>query len=112
MKTHAKERLDRFMQVYEVELAKAVVEFPNEYRWPKDITVETVAGRVRGAIERGGIHAIDKSGRAIKATAKRIGVKNTYTEMNLWLLGMIQGKPYCIGHSLDCGCATCLGFKP
>ncbi len=111
MKTYVKERLDRFMQVYGVELAKAVAEFPNEYAWPKDgMMVETVIGRIRATIERSGIHAVEKSGRAIKATAKRIGVKNTYAELNLWLLGEMQGKPYCIGHSLDCGCATCMGF--
>jgi hypothetical protein len=113
MKTHIKERLDRFMLVYRHELAKAVAAYPTEYPWSRSKDEEAfalVVDRVRVAIERDGIWGLSLFGRTIKATAERIGVANTYTQLNLWLLGEISGKPYCIGHSLDCGCATCLGF--
>lgn len=81
---------DNFRAVYAEELARAVEQYPAEYPWahggttvignvgnttlPRS-TVDEVAARMFGAMERG---TFNKDGRAFKATCKRLGIPYTY----------------------------------
>lgn len=75
--------LDKFMETYRAELIKARAEHPAEYSWP-DSKFETVLARMRAAFERG---SFLNSGRAIKATCKALGIKNTYKAIGAYLKG-------------------------
>jgi hypothetical protein len=72
-----------FAMIYTEELARAVKDYPSEYRWPfKDVPV--VAAKMLDAVKRG---SFNKDSRAIRATCKRLGIKHTYTAIRDYLAG-------------------------
>lgn len=71
---------EEFNRIYAEELARAVQERPDEYRFPAD-RVPTVAAKTRVAFSRG---SYSKEGIAIARTCKRLGIKHTYAAMNAY----------------------------
>lgn len=67
--------LDEFFARYEIELCRAVSEYPDEYMYGIE-QVPDVIGRMRAAFIAG---SYNKDSRAIKATCKAFGIKHTYT---------------------------------
>jgi len=80
--SRAQDQLDIFMEEYETQLCKAVVEHPDEYMY--DVAeVPAVLGRMRVAIER---NSFNKDSRAIRATCKTLGIKHTYQGIRSFLV--------------------------
>ena len=84
-------RFEEFRKVYTEELGKAVAAYPDEYLWAYEgaqipgfptRTVAEVAEKMMGAIRD---KSYNKDGRALKATFKRLGIKDTYTALRVWL---------------------------
>ena len=75
------EKLSRFMEVYTDTLRDAVINYPDEYRWPIE-EVPLVAERMRLALLR---KSYSKDGRAIKATCKKLGIAHTYKAIDDFL---------------------------
>jgi hypothetical protein len=75
--------MEQWMAEYEKQLAKAVAAFPTEYAYPVE-DVPIVAQRMRAAFRLG---SYSKSGRAIKACCKVLGIKCTYTAINQFIRG-------------------------
>lgn len=75
--------LDKWMEVYEVELAKARLAHPDQYPWPAEL-LPTVCSRMRAAIER---RSYNKDGYAFKATCKHFRIKHTYSAIEQFLKG-------------------------
>lgn len=75
--------LDKFMEVYEQNLKKAVLEKPEEYRYPVEMVPRT-AQAMRNAIEK---NCYNKDGFAFKWTCKHFGIKHTYQAINGFLKG-------------------------
>ncbi len=65
-------------EIYREELHKAVAAYPEEYGFMAT-TVDAVADKMIAAMKTG---SYNKDGRAFKATAKRLGIKYTYTALN------------------------------
>ena len=68
----------KFIEIYEEELKKAIVAYPDQYHYPVEEAPYVVA-RMSAAIERG---TFNKDGAAFKATCKRLGIKHTYQAIN------------------------------
>ena len=72
--------LDKFFEVYAVELERIASEHHTDYPWFRGdatypaIPVATVVARMRAAVER---NSHNHSGPAFKATCKRLGIKHT-----------------------------------
>lgn len=75
--TSKKTNFEKFMAVYETELKKAVVKYPEEYVYPLAF-VPTVVKRMQVSFEKG---TYNKDSRAIKATCKAFGIKHTRIAM-------------------------------
>lgn len=73
--------LEKFMEVYAVELPKAITNYPEEYGYPVS-EVPVVLGRMKAAFERG---SYNHNSRAIKATCKALGIKYTRREIEAFL---------------------------
>lgn len=76
-------QIDRWMEVYTRHLRDAVEKYPNEYMFSVE-ELPLVLERMREGFEKG---SFLKEGKAIKATAKELGVKYTYKEINRFIRG-------------------------
>ncbi len=76
----------KFFSEYEVQLAKAVEKYPEEYAWGylKPKQVHEVAELMKAAFIR---QSYNKDGRAVKAVCKALGIKHTYTAIDEFLRG-------------------------
>ena len=66
-------KLDTFISVYAVQLAKAHAQAPDEYLWRIE-TLPTVVERMKKAIENG---SFNHEGNGFKWTCKELGIKHT-----------------------------------
>lgn len=73
--------MESFMKVYIECLEAAVTEYPQEYRFPVE-HVQEVAALMQKAIEKS---TYSNTGRAFKATCKKLGIKNTYKAISNYL---------------------------
>ena len=74
------QQVETFVSFFATELAKAVVERPDEYGFPVD-EVPIVVNRMRQAFIRG---SYNHDGVAIRRTCKCLGLKHTRTAMEAW----------------------------
>ena len=72
---------DKWMNVYEKNLKKAVETKTNYYNWPVE-NVPQVAQKMGEAFKLG---SYSKDGFAVKWTCKELGLKHTYTAINEFL---------------------------
>ena len=63
-----------FRAAYLAALQQAVVSKPQDYQWPKGLTVETVAGRMFAAMDKG---SFNHDSHAYRLATKALGIKFT-----------------------------------
>lgn len=78
--------LDNFFALYLKNLEKAIEENPNSYAYSKDKAKE-VADRMKKAVHEKGIGGVNIDSPAFKKTAKELGIKSTYKDIEKYLMG-------------------------
>lgn len=77
------QRLQKFLDVYKANLAKAHAAKPEEYTWSID-QLDEVYGRMVYAITKG---TFNKDSESFKWTCKELGIKHTYKAIQEFING-------------------------
>lgn len=72
------ENIDKFMEIYEKNLRRAIREYPEDYYYGEE-TVPEVSQKMKSAFCR---RSYNKDSHAIKWTCKELGIKHTYSDIN------------------------------
>lgn len=75
--------LQIFMERYAAALRQAVLDHPDQYRYPVE-SVPSVVEKMKQAIIA---KTYSKDGHAFKAVCKQLGIKYTYTAINEYVAG-------------------------